>query len=726
MSRVSFRNLVPLVIIILLCSMTIAIDFVPIEHTSIEKISQPAATGVLTDSFGGNLFKNETFGGASIEYLNDILQIGQNAYIFVGYTYSFGAPNGDGYYGVLDSNGELLWNATFGGSDFDSMEKVIKATNGDFIMGGHSGSWNAVASDGWITRMTQDRTILWNTTFGGSSNEYIQSIVEAQNGDIIFVGFSNSFGLGDLDGYVGAVNSTGHLIWNYTYGGTNTDRFYGIAPTDDGGYIVSGDTASFGPGTPASNIWYMKINDKGLHQWNYTYGGSDSEQSFEIIETSQGSFAIVGTSRNIDPSGDFLFLNISDSGTQLNYYEYGGNDHDYCVDVIESARGGYALFGYSDSFGGLDDDYYLVRINETGDKVWENYYGTVGDEKAAAVAEIPQGGFIGMGDSNLPGPDIGYVTIIPELHLTDGFMDYSLEYNYPVHIDLNATSKAPVNYWEIDDIELGELTYFQINNQGIISETSTVPVGTYNLRVWGYDSVNHVRNETITIEITDTLDPTWSVPPSNQIVELGDGLSYQLHATDMAGLDQYWVNDTARFNVDATGRVTSIGDLVVGIYGVMVSVNDTHGNILTGAFDVIVRDTTEPQWVVVPGDFTVYVGQPIAYAIAASDLSGIDQITEDSLVFEIVNGELRNSTTLAAGTYEVTITVFDAQGNSISATIDVNVIEYNQQTSSTTTTTITPPVPEPLVDIPPVFWVFLGIIALGTLILGFFIGQRKE
>lgn len=91
--------------------------------------------------------------------------------------------------------------------------------------------------------------------------------------------------------------------------------------------------------------------------------------------------------------------------------------------------------------------------------------------------------------------------------------------------------------------------------------------------------------------------PVWDQVPTSQVCEFGLPFRYDLNASDPSGLDTWWLNDTANFNIGSNGRITSIGVLTLGVFGVQVFVNDTYGNVLIGTFTIIVEDTTFPTWV---------------------------------------------------------------------------------------------------------------------------------
>jgi len=85
-----------------------------------------------------------------------------------------------------------------------------------------------------------------------------------------------------------------------------------------------------------------------------------------------------------------------------------------------------------------------------------------------------------------------------------------------------------------------------------------VPVGVYWLEVRAYDPYGYYCTVDIKITVQDTTDPTWDVTPVDRDLELGDALNYDLNASDLSGLDDWWLNDTTYFSIsDANGEITN-------------------------------------------------------------------------------------------------------------------------------------------------------------------------
>jgi hypothetical protein len=179
-----------------------------------------------------------------------------------------------------------------------------------------------------------------------------------------------------------------------------------------------------------------------------------------------------------------------------------------------------------------------------------------------------------------------------------------------------------------------------------------------------------------------TLPPVWAIIPTDQIVEYGMSLDYQILVADASGIASWTFNDSTNFALSATyyfggstARITSVGALAIGAYGLSVTAFDTYGNTVTASLTVTVQDTTPPAWATLPIDQVLNYEEALNYQLQATDLSGINQWTvNDTTNFDITNtGTLTNKVTLASGEYRVLVTVGDPYANLLTATFTITV-----------------------------------------------------
>ncbi|MFZ8802650.1 MAG: hypothetical protein ACO2PO_06640 [Candidatus Calescibacterium sp.] len=159
------------------------------------------------------------------------------------------------------------------------------------------------------TTFTNPADATTNSTFaktiGGSSDDGAFSIIQSSDGGYVVAGWTLSFGAGySYDFYVVKLDSSGNVQWTKTIGGKGTDKAYSIIQSSDGGYVVAGETRSFGAGY--SDFYVVKLDSSGNVQWTKTIGGKDTDEAYSIIQSSDGGYVVAGRTRSFG-AGDYDF-----------------------------------------------------------------------------------------------------------------------------------------------------------------------------------------------------------------------------------------------------------------------------------------------------------------------------------------------------------------------------------------------------------------------------------
>ncbi|MHA2635190.1 MAG: InlB B-repeat-containing protein [bacterium JZ-2024 1] len=154
-----------------------------------------------------------------------------------------------------------VWARTYGWADGDWAGFIQQTSDGGYIVAGDTYSFGAGSRDIWVLKLDANGNVLWQKTYGGANWDGADSIQQTSDGGYIVAGSTYSFGAGYRDIWVLKLDANGNVLWQKTYGGGNWDRAYSIQQTSDGGYIVAGDTYSFGAGS--SDIWVLKLDANG-------------------------------------------------------------------------------------------------------------------------------------------------------------------------------------------------------------------------------------------------------------------------------------------------------------------------------------------------------------------------------------------------------------------------------------------------------------------------------
>jgi len=307
---------------------------------------------VKTDSYG-NMEWNKTYGGVQDDSGRAMVRTLDGGYAIVGETFSFAVGMWDFWLVKVDSSGNHEWNQTYGGAGIDSAFSIVQTSDGGYALAGGAEPSGADNRDFWLVKVDSSGNHEWNQTYGGGADEDAWSMIQTSDGGYALAGFTHSFGAGNRDFYLVKTDSYGNMEWNKTYGRANYDAAYaGVIQRNDGGYALAGVAYSFGAGT--WDFWLVKVDSSGNHEWNQTYGGANDDFAYSAIGTSDGGYALTGYTMSFGGGGTNLWLVKTDSSgnMQWNITYVGG----WARSMVQTLERGYALAG------GAGGDFWLVKV----------------------------------------------------------------------------------------------------------------------------------------------------------------------------------------------------------------------------------------------------------------------------------------------------------------------------------------------------------------------------
>ena len=334
------------------------------------------------------------YGGSAEEYGYSFKETPDGGFVVCGRTFSFGTGGWEGYVLKLNSDGDTLWTKSYGNTQYEEIQDIETTSDGGYIMTGHT--WTTDwAGDVYLIKLDAVGNVVWDQTYGGTVglSDKGYSVRQTTDGGYVISGTTETYGFGGDDVYVIKTSSVGSIEWTRTIGTAGTiEAGREIEQTSDGGYVVAGYTD--GSGVSFYDVYLIKLNGAGVVQWSKTYGGSSYDFAYTVEETSDNGF-ILGATTNSFGAGnwDAYLIKTNSTGVLQWSKTYGMSGEDRVQAAKQTSDGGYILCGRSNSFGAGNFDATLHKTDAAGTLQWTKAYGGSLEDQAWYVSEYSTGGY---------------------------------------------------------------------------------------------------------------------------------------------------------------------------------------------------------------------------------------------------------------------------------------------------------------------------------------------
>ena len=298
--------------------------------------------------------------------------------------------------------GDTVWTKTYGGIGDEESYGMQQTADGGYIFIGIDSSSGLGNYNVFAVKTNANGDTLWTKSYGGSNYDFGQAVQQTADGGYIIAGYTGSFGAGDADVYLLKITSNGTLSWSKTYGGIYGDKAWAVKQTADGGYIMAGNTSSFGvtPNGNTNDLFLLKTDASGTLTWSKAYGKDGDDWGYGVVQTHDGGYAVTGlsTKGSTDMGSEVYFMKTDANGDTLFTKSFsGGIDYDQGISIIQTNDSGFAIGGQASSFGNGGGDVYLIKTDKTGNLVFNSTFGNNAVDWTNAIGQTADTGFVLMG-----------------------------------------------------------------------------------------------------------------------------------------------------------------------------------------------------------------------------------------------------------------------------------------------------------------------------------------
>lgn len=353
----------------------------------------------------GSITFKKTYGGTMEDRGSAILQTEDGGYLVVGRNASGGGGKLDMYLLKTDRDGGKPVGKYYGGPSNDIGNLLIQTSDGGYLIGGYSESQTNGALDFYLVKTDLSLNVLpgWPKNYGGTLSDVPYAILELDTGGYLMVGESNT-SMHGYQFYIVKTDQNGNQLGDAeSWGGSGDDRVRDAIKTTDGGFILCGRSDSPG-GNGGFDVVVIKLNANLDTIWTKYYGGMNDDGGFSIKQTSDGGFIVAGNTWSYGDSGqdklNLYLIKIDAAGNKVDQKTYGSFYDENASYINHTTEGHFVVVGYKDRSDGKQDVYFL-KVNENLELIGkEKTFGGLGDDYGIWVIQTSDGGFIISGTTN--------------------------------------------------------------------------------------------------------------------------------------------------------------------------------------------------------------------------------------------------------------------------------------------------------------------------------------
>jgi hypothetical protein len=354
-----------------------------------------AATGSFAQGF------KKTYGGSGFDSGRELQICSNGDYLVLGISTTYSARgDSDVYVARISPSGNKLWHKTYGGRGNQIAWSIRKTSDGNFIIAGSAQSPGSDSTDVLLMKINEKGDSLWARTYGGVGLDDGKEAIETKDGGIIISGYtSTNASYEDYRCALIKTDANGQMQWMRQYA-TTQNRYFGggssVKQTPDGGYVYLGQT--HGADFENTDMYMVKVNGNGDVMWSKTLNMPMKERGQYVHVNPDGTIITVGDQETGSAGGyDLNVRKFDANGKELWSKLFGGDDKDIGKMLQPTSDGGYLVVGNTRSFGLINPDFYVMKLDANGNALWTRNYGGTDHEHCYIAMELSNNGIITLG-----------------------------------------------------------------------------------------------------------------------------------------------------------------------------------------------------------------------------------------------------------------------------------------------------------------------------------------
>lgn len=278
---------------------------------------------------------------------------------------------------LAEAQTDTAYIYTYGALQNEVCNQIRPTWDGGYILIGTTNSFGCGNTDFYAVKLDSLCHKQWSEALGGPVNEGGYSVTATLDKGFVFVGYTDSYGNGGYDALLIKTDSLGKILWKRTYGGSDWDFGYSVSQLADSGFIICGQTYSYGAG--GGDVFIVRTDKTGDTLWTRAVGGPGYDVGNFVAVHKDSIYAITGltTSYGIGDTSIYLIM-MDDKGILLKDTTFGCTHTTVGNSIRTTKDNGYIIFGYTDSITPGKPDETLLKLDSTGKQQWLQVYHVAG------------------------------------------------------------------------------------------------------------------------------------------------------------------------------------------------------------------------------------------------------------------------------------------------------------------------------------------------------------